>query len=224
MVLAAGGDSTQASQAALETLCRTYWYPLYAYVRRAGFSHQDAQDLTQAFILRLLDKRYLAFADQSRGKFRTFLLSSMKHFLINERQKSQTARRGGGHSHVSIEADRAEQRYGTEPATNMTPEKYFEQQWAFAVIERALETLRDEYRQSGGQDLFEKLKEHLWGDKSITYARIAETFEMNEGAVKNAAFRLRRRFAEAIRVQIAETVASPDQVEDELNALLEVVR
>jgi RNA polymerase sigma factor (sigma-70 family) len=219
-VLAAGRETTQSSQAALDTLCRTYWYPLYVYVRRTGRSPEDAQDLTQAFFVRLFEKHSLALADQHRGRFRSFLLSSLKNFLINEHAKSKTVRRGGGRIHFSIDGDQAEERYCAEPADDLTPDKLFEKRWATTLLEQALETLRQEYAQAGTQALFERLKEHLWGDKTMRYAEIAETFGMKEGSARAAALRLRRRFGQTVRALIADTVATPEEVEEELNALL----
>lgn len=220
VVLAAGAEATQASQAALDLLCQTYWYPLYAYVRRSGYSAHDAQDLTQAFFVRLLEKQYLALADRNRGRFRSFLLISLKRFLINEREKSQTIRKGGGHIHFSIDAEGAEARYGAEPVDDLTPNRLFEKRWATTVLERALEILRQEYEKAGTQRLFERLKEHLWGNQTVTYADIARDFGMKEGSVRAAVFRLRKRFGETVRGLIAETVATPDQIEEEVNDLL----
>jgi len=220
VVLAAGSQTTHASQAALDTLCRTYWYPLYAYVRRRGYSRDDAQDLTQGFILRLLDRQYFALAEQRRGKFRTFLLSSLKNFLIDEAEKAKTVRRGGGKSHFSIDADKGEDRYCAGPVTHQTPESHFEEQWAATLIEQALGRLRKEYAEADRQDLFESLKAHLWGDRTSTYARIGETLGMNEGSVKTAAFRLRTRFAETLRAVIADTVSTPNEVEEEIDELI----
>jgi RNA polymerase sigma-70 factor (ECF subfamily) len=221
VVLAAGSETTPSSQAALETLCRTYWYPLYAYVRRCGYSPEDAKDLTQEFFVRLLEKGSLARADQNRGKFRTFLLASIKNFLINEQQKKRAAKRGGGESPFSIEADLAEGHYGREPRDPLSPEKQFERGWASTLIEQGLQKLRLQYAQQGNQPLFERLKIHLWGEDSASYAEIAEEFEMNEGAVKAAAFRLRRQLGQTLRSVIAETVTSSDEVEEELKSLIE---
>lgn len=220
VVLAAGRETTQSSQAALNSLCWTYWYPLYVYVRRTGRSPEDAQDLTQAFFVRLFEKHSLTLADQQRGRFRSFLLSALKHFLINEHAKSKTVRRGGGRVHFSIDGDQAEERYCAEPADDLTPDRLFEKRWATTLLEQALETLRKEYAQAGTQALFERLKEHLWGDKTMRYAEIAETFGMKEGSARAAALRLRRRFGQTVRSLIADTVATPEEVEEELNALV----
>ena len=170
--------------------------------------------------MRLFEKHSLALADQNRGRFRSFLLSALKNFLINEHAKSKTLRSGGGRVHFSIDGDQAEVRYCAEPADDLTPDKLFEKRWATALLEQALETLRKEYAQAGTQALFERLKEHLWGDKTMRYAEIGETFGMKEGSARAAALRLRRRFGQTVRALIADTVSTPEEVEEELNALL----
>lgn len=220
VVLEAGQETTPSSQAALNALCRTYWYPLYVYVRRTGRSPEDAQDMTQAFFVRLFEKHTLARADQKRGRFRSFLLSALKHFLINEHEKAETVRRGGGRVHFSIDGVRAEERYCAEPADDLTPDTLFEKRWATTLLQQALKTLRQEYAQAGNQALFECLKEYLWGDKTMRYAEIAKAFGMKEGSARAAALRLRRRFGQTVRALIADTVATPEEVEEELNTLL----
>lgn len=220
VVLAAGSETTESSQAALEKLCRTYWYPLYAYVRRFGYSAEDAKDLTQEFFLRLLEKRYIALADRNRGKFRTFLLTSLKRFLLNQEEKKRATKRGSGEPLFPIDGDAAEDWYGCEPKHDLSPEKLFDKRWAGILIDQALHRLRQEYARQGNQPLFEELKDHLWGQEAVSYIEIAQHFEMTEGAVKAAAFRLRRRLSHALRSVIAETVTNQEEVEDELKSLI----
>ena len=221
VVILAGSQSNPGADKALEQLCRTYWYPLYAFVRRRGYPFEKAQDLTQEFFVRLLEKEFLVKADRSRGKFRTFLLAALKNFLAHRSEKDRAAKRGGDRIHFSIHATEGEERYLAEPIENMTPDKLYEKRWATTVIEQALQDLRTEYKQTDKQALFERLKDHIWGDRSASYAEIAEQFNMNEGSVKAAAFRLRKRFAQALRRVISNTVHSPEAVEKELKTLIE---
>src|SRR5438094_1880330 len=165
VLAAAERDLPQAAEA-LEKLCRTYWYPLYVYVRSQGKSPEDAQDLTQIFFSRLLEKNYFAKADPDRGRFRTFLLRSMKNFLVNEWKRAGRLKRGGGVEFLSIDANVAEDRYATEPADESTPDAAFEQRWAITLIEQVLDTLRREYSAADKARLFEELKGFIWGDKS----------------------------------------------------------
>lgn len=221
LVIAAGRRSTPEAETALEQLCRTYWYPLYAFIRRRGHPAETAQDLTQGFFVRLLEKDCLAAADRTRGKFRTFLLAALKNFLSHESQKERAAKRGGDRIHLSLYREEGEARYLAESVEAMTPEKLYEKRWATTVIEQALQALRAEYQQAGNQALFDRLKDHIWGDKSASYTDIAKAFDMNEGSVKAAAFRLRKRFAKALRDVISNTVHSPQTVEEELKTLIE---
>ena len=221
MIIVAGSQSNPEADKALEQLCRIYWYPLYAFVRRRGYPSEKAQDLTQEFFVKLLEKEFFGTADRNRGKFRTFLLAALKNFLAHQSEKERAAKRGGDRIHFSIHAVEGEKRYLAEPIENMTPDKLYEKRWATTVIEQALQDLRTEYGQTGKQALFERLKDHVWGDKSVSYAGIAEEFNMNEGSVKAAAFRLRKRFAQALRQVISNTVHSPEAVEEELKTLIE---
>ncbi|MCH8219469.1 MAG: sigma-70 family RNA polymerase sigma factor [Planctomycetes bacterium] len=221
LVIAAGRRSTPEAENALEQLCRTYWYPLYAFIRRRGHPSETAQDLTQGFFVKLLEKDSLAAANRNRGKFRTFLLAALKNFLSHESEKERAAKRGGDRILLSLYREEGEARYLAEPVEAMTPEKLYEKRWATTVIEQALQTLRTEYQQAGNRPLFDRLKDHLWGDRSASYADIAQEFDMNEGSVKAAAFRLRRRFAQALRDVISNTVHSPEAVEEELKTLVE---
>jgi RNA polymerase sigma-70 factor (ECF subfamily) len=221
MVLAAGGQTSPQSAEALETLCETYWYPLYAYLRHSGCSADEARDLTQEFFAHLLEKKSLAVADRERGRFRSFLLSSLKHFRANERDRARAQKRGGGRTTLSIDLQDAESRYQNEPAHDLTPEKVFERRWALALLDRVLARLREEFAQAGKTKLFDRLKVFLSGEKSAKSQReSADQLGMTEGAVKVAVHRLRRRYRELLRSEIAETVATPDEVEDELRQLL----
>jgi RNA polymerase sigma-70 factor (ECF subfamily) len=213
------GDSTEAREA-LETLCRAYWYPLYAFVRRQGVTPEDAQDLTQAFFERLIEKNFLADVQREKGRFRSFLLAALKHFLANEWDKARAQKRGGGAVHVPIDTASAETRYGLEPAHLDTPERLFERRWAITLLDRVLERLRDEHVKAGKAELFEQLKPCLTAEKAaLGYAELGALVGLSEGAVKVAVHRLRQRYRELLRAEIAETVDSPAEVEDELRHL-----
>ena len=221
---AGDGDTPQAMQA-LETLCRSYWYPLYAYVRRQGHSSHDAQDLTQEFFARLLDRKYLQLADRNQGRFRTFLLTSLKHFLINDWKKGNREKRGGGQKVLSLDEETAESRFATEPATAQPPDSLYDRGWAAILLDRALAALRTEFEQSGKVALFEKLKVFVWGEKSgVPYAEMAAQLGMTEGAVKVAVHRLRQRYGELLRAEVAQTVSTPAEVNEELRYLVSVIR
>ncbi len=224
MVVHAGRSDSTLAREALAQLCQTYWYPLYVFVRRQGYQAHDAQDLTQAFFTRLLEKHALGQVDREKGKFRSFLLASLKNFLANEWDKGQAQKRGGGHEVISLDHDSAESRYGLEPSHYLSPDKIFERRWALTLLEQVLASLRDEYCSDGKADLFEQLKTTLTGESgSVTYAAIAERLGMTEGAIKVAAHRLRHRYRELIRTEIGQTVASADDVDDELRHLLSVL-
>ncbi|NLE37726.1 MAG: sigma-70 family RNA polymerase sigma factor [Pirellulaceae bacterium] len=220
MVLCAGGGQSPESRAALAVLCESYWFPLYAFVRRAGHSVDDAQDLTQEFFARLLAQPLLERADREKGKFRTFLLAAMKHFLADQWDRARAQKRGGGRAVVSFDAMDAEARYRLEPADDLTPERIFERQWALALLEHVLSRLESEMASDGRSPLFDALKDTLGGGRSATHAAIAAELGMTEGAVKVAAHRLRRRYRTLLREEIAQTVAGPDEVGDEIRYLL----
>ena len=223
ILMAGQADSPQANEA-LERLCRTYWYPLYVYVRRQGNSPEDAQDLTQIFFSHLLEKNCFAKADRDRGKFRTFLLRSLKNFLVNQWKRSGRLKRGGGVEFLSMDANVAEDRYAAEPANTSNPDAAYEQRWAVTLIEQVLNTLRREYTAANKARLFEELKGLIWGDKSTAcYAEIAGHLNLTEGTVKVAVHRLRQRFRELLRTEVAHTVARPEDVDDELRHLIAVV-
>jgi RNA polymerase sigma-70 factor (ECF subfamily) len=220
MVLAAAGRTSHDAQAALAKLCETYWYPLYAYLRRQGSDPHVARDLTQGFFARLLEKGFLDAVDPSRGRFRSFLLACLKHFLSNERDRERAVKRGGGKGAVSIDAAGAEERYALEPVDQLTPERLFERRWAMTLLEQTLDALQGEHQQRGKGELFEALKVHLLGDPDAAgYAAIGVRLDMTEAAVKKTVQRLRGRYRELLREQIAQTVATPAEVDEEIRAL-----
>lgn len=220
VVLAASDRDSPDSTHALETLCQNYWYPLYAHVRRTGRSSHDAEDLTQAFFERLLEKEWLAAADQQRGRFRSFLLSSLKHFLANERDKALARKRGGHARVVSLDTRVAETRFHYEAVDVESPDTAFDRRWALTVLDTVLARLQQEYEREGKAQLFERVKGTLGGDRaSAPYAHIARELETTEGAVKVAVHRLRQRYRAILRAEIAQTVAVQSDVEDELRQL-----
>jgi len=220
VVLAAGQGADPHASAALEQLCRTYWYPLYAYIRRRGHSPADAQDLTQEFFARLLAKNYLSAAHQERGRFRWFLLCAIQRFLVNERERAQAVKRGGVAPHVPFDGAMAEGRYGLEAVDQRTPDKLFDRAWAITLLEAARQRLQEEYTLDGKTTVFEQLSAFLSGDKTgLTYAEAGMAVEMSEGAVKVAVHRMRRRYRELLREQVAQTIGNPAELEDELRQL-----
>jgi RNA polymerase sigma factor (sigma-70 family) len=218
VVLRAGRDEPAHAQAALAQLCQGYWYPLYSFIRRRGHSPHDAQDLTQEFFAHLLEKHGLGGVDPKHGRFRTFLLASLKNFLANDWDKAHALKRGGGQSIVSLERGSAESRYRLEPSHDLTPDRHFERQWAMTLLDQVLTLLRDEYHSEGKGDLFEQLKPVLAGAPEA-YADIAARLRRSEGAIKVAVHRMRRRYRELARALVAETVGD-GEVEDELHHLL----
>jgi RNA polymerase sigma-70 factor (ECF subfamily) len=223
VVLAASHNDDRMTEAALARLCKTYWYPLYAYVRRRGYSVEDAQDLTQEFFARILGRHWLADADQSKGRFRTFLLTAMERFLANEWDKARALKRGGGQPSIPLQLDTAETRYGIEPADQHTPEQAFEYRWALTLLDEVVRQLGTEFQRRGQAELFNVLKPCLVGDGSEQpYAQLASTLGMEEGAIKVAVHRLRKRYRELLRAEIANTVA-PGEVEAEMRHLFQVL-
>jgi RNA polymerase sigma-70 factor (ECF subfamily) len=221
LVISAGGASAEAGRALAE-LCETYWYPVYAFLRRKGRSHDDAADLTQAFFARMLEKRYLKDADPDRGRFRSFLLASLCHFMSNDRDWQQALKRGGGLRHVPIELATAEERYSLEPADDLTPERLYERRWTLAVLDKAMSRLARKYDEAGRGEVFQRLKPGLTGD-NLSYRQAAEELGVKEGSLRVAAHRLRNEFGEMLRSTIAETVDRPTDVDDELRYLLDVI-
>jgi RNA polymerase sigma factor (sigma-70 family) len=220
VVLAAGSNDATDAREALETLCRTYWHPIYSFVRRQGHSPHDAQDLTQAFFARVLEKNYLGGVDRAKGRFRSFLLVCLKHFLANEWDKAGAQKRGAHPILIPINVRSAETSYGLEPAESMTADKIFERRWALTLLDQVLAHLRAEYTGDGKAKLFDELKSTLTGERrSVPYAEIGAGLGISEGAVKVAVHRLRQRYRELLRDEIAHTVAGPEQVEEEIRAL-----
>ena len=219
LAAAAQSDSTHARDS-LEKLCQIYWPSIYAFVRREGHDPHDAQDLTQEFFARLLEKNYLADVDRGKGRFRSVLLASLKNFLANEWDKAQTQKRGGGKTFVPIDAQSAETRFGVDPADPQSADKIFDRQWAVTLLEQVLQRLRREFVAEGKEELFDQLKPTLTeASRAVSYAEIGARLGMSEGAVKVAVYRLRQRYRDLIRAEIAETVSSAAEVEDELRSL-----
>jgi RNA polymerase sigma factor (sigma-70 family) len=220
VVRAAGRSDTTKAQAALEKLCRTYWYPLYAYVRRRGHSPEDSQDLTQEFFARLLEGRLLAGADPNLGRFRSFLLASMNHFLTDEWKKARAQKRGGGCQMLSLDWAAAEERFDLEPADDSAPDTVFEKQWALTLLGEVLNRLELEYQNDGKADLFAALKQTLAGSReSQPYAELSAKLNMSESAIKVAVHRLRKRYRELIREEIAGTLERSQDIEEEMRSL-----
>lgn len=219
-VLSAGEDSSPAARQALEQLCASYWYPLYSYVRRNGHRPHDAQDLVQGFFARFLERKYLRHADRNRGRFRTFLLSSLKNFLINECNKANREKRGGGRQIISLDAEKTETRFLAEAVDERTPDKAFERQWAIAVLDRVLDQLQTECAGAERGPVFGELKSRLIGeDQESSYAEIGKRLGMTEGNLKVTVHRLRRRYRELLRGEIARTVDGPDAIDEEIRDL-----
>jgi RNA polymerase sigma-70 factor (ECF subfamily) len=222
VVLAAGGGKAgTVRRKALEELALAYWLPLYAYVRRQGSAPHQAEDSIQGFFARLLEKDSIAAVDRSKGKFRSFLLASLKHFLSNERDKARAKKRGGDVLHFALDTAEAESHYRAEPADDMTPERLYERRWALAVLDQVLAHLRREYADQGKAAMFEALKGSLAGRADApAYAQLARRLDTTEGAVKVAAHRLRKRYRQILRDEIAQTVSAPELVDEEIRYLL----
>jgi DNA-directed RNA polymerase specialized sigma24 family protein len=221
VVLAAGLDASAEAERALSHLCSTYWYPLYAFVRRQGHSPQDAEDLTQGFFEHLLEKNALGRVEKDKGKFRSFLLASLKNFLANDWDWKNRAKRGGRAVIISLDDNGAEDRYLREPSHNLTPERLFEQTWALKILETVLLQLEKEYTASGKGHLFTSLQDHLIGDEdAASYASAAAQLGMTAGATRMAVLRMRRHFGYLLRTEIAQTVANPSEMEEELRHLV----
>jgi len=217
-------ENPAASVEAMEKLCRAYWRPLYAFIRRDGCGVEDARDLTQAFFARLLEKEWLSHLQDQRGKFRSFLLTLLKNFLSDERDRAHALKRGGGQAVIHLDELEAAEREALEPADGLTPDQEFERCWALALVGRTTRRLRDEYSAHGKRTLFDALKDVQFGERSNpTYRELGERLGLSEAAIKSAALRLRRRHAEIVREEIAQTVTSKDEMEDEIRHLMAVL-
>jgi RNA polymerase sigma-70 factor (ECF subfamily) len=225
IVLGAGGGGNRADAGrALAALCETYWPPLYAFLRRSGSSPADAEDTVQGFFALLLARDDLARLQPERGRFRSFLLAALKHYRTNERDKAAALKRGGGRQRVSLDAGRAEARYGVEPADRRTPESLFDYCWAQTVLENTMAQLRASYQAAGKEDRFEVLAPHLAGERAESYREAAARLGLTEGAVKVAVHRMRKEYRELIRAEIAQTVASEEEIDGEIEALFDALR
>jgi RNA polymerase sigma-70 factor (ECF subfamily) len=222
LVVAAGDPHRKEARSALVSLCEIYWYPLYAYLRRRGHPADQAQDLTQEFFMRVLEGRYLDRANPEKGRFRSFILSSLKFFVADEGDRGRALKRGGG-ALVPFEFSSGEERYEREPAHDETPERIFERRWALSVLDRVIERLRNEFVLHGHPEHFERLKVFLLGHSDAPYAALAREMNTSEGALKVAIHRLRKRYRELFRQEIADTVADPAEVESELQYLAAVL-
>lgn len=221
VVLAAGEGRTEPSRRALETLCAAYWYPIYSYVRRKGYNPEEAQDLTQEFFSQLIARDHFRLADPSKGKFRGFLLSTLDYFLAREWNRAHRQKRGGQFTFISFDQQPPEERYQLEPADHDSPERKFLRQWALTVLKQAMKALQAECDANGKAALFREAKSLISGERDgAAYATISRVLEMGEGAVRVAVHRLRQRYGELLRREIAQTVASESEVEEELRYLL----
>lgn len=225
LVLAVGAEATTHSRRALETLCTLYWYPLYAYVRRRGYDAEEARDLTQGFFARLLRRHIVETADPGRGRFRSYLLGALKHYLADEWDRAHALKRGGGQAMLSIDVEAAEGRFRHEPADELTPQKLFDRRWALTLLDTVLAQLQDEFVQKGKERIFDRLKGFLSGETGgVPYSRIASELGMTEAAVKVTVHRLRQRYQQLLRDEIAQTVTSEEEVEEEIRYLIEAIR
>src|ERR1039458_5340841 len=222
LVIAAADTQRKDARSALVSLCEGYWYPLYAYIRRRGYPADQAQDLTQEFFIRVLEGRYLDRADPEKGRFRSFLLVSLKFFVADEEDRLRARKRGGGMIE-SLELSSGEERYQREPAHGETPQRIFERRWALSMLERVVERLRTEFILHGRPEHFDRLKVFLLGQSDAPYSALAREMNTSEGALKVAIHRLRKRYRELFRQEIADTVADPNEVESELRFLAAVL-
>lgn len=225
VVLQAGAEFSPLARGAVESLCKAYWYPLYVRVRRLGWGPEDAQDLTQQFLARFIERKYLKVADPLRGRFRSFLLTSLNHFVINEWQKGQAAKRGGQCEFLSFDEQLPETRYLAEPVDGLSPDKLYDKRWAVALLERVLARLRGEYAAAGKGPLFDSLKSQALGEFDAEgYSAIAGRLDMSEGALRIAVHRMRERYRALLRDEVAMTVADVGDIAQELRHLIAALR
>jgi RNA polymerase sigma-70 factor (ECF subfamily) len=224
VVLAAGSGPSEPAQQALAALCQTYWYPLYTFVRTQGYSSHDAEDLTQAFFVRMLEKRAFDRADPQIGKFRYFLLASLRNFLADEYARTTAMKRGGGRRSVSFDAQTAEERFQLEPIDASSPEKLYERRWSLTLLEKALSRLKAEYIVARKDRLYDELEAFLKEPETAPgYAEVAFRLALTEAALKSALFRFRQRYRELVREEIAQTVATAAEIEEEIRHLIRVM-
>lgn len=223
--MAAGDRTSPDAASAISALCANYWYPLYAFIRSRGHQPAEAEDLTQAFLLRLLDKNALSLADREKGRFRTFLLTALKNYLANEQERARAQKRGGGRVRIGLDFGDGERRFSAEPVSDLTPERIYERRWALTLIEQVLGKLREEYQVGGRGRVFDSLRQYLNASGTTPpYEEIGKSLKMSGGAVKTAVYRLRLRFRELLREEIAETVATEEDIEEEVRELFEALR
>jgi RNA polymerase sigma-70 factor (ECF subfamily) len=223
VVLAAAERNEPEGSAALEQLCRTYWYPLYAYIRRDGRNAAEAEDLTQGFFAHLLARDFLARVGPQKGKFRSFLLAALRRFLCDQWDRARAVKRGGGAEVLSLDAQEAEERYRMEPVERLDPEKLYERRWVLTLLEQALARLRDESAAAGKAVLFQRLRSFVAVENEVSCAEVAAELGLTESAAKAALHRLRERYREILRDEIARTVASPAELEAEIRYLVMVL-
>jgi RNA polymerase sigma-70 factor (ECF subfamily) len=222
--LAAAQKGSPAAAEALEGLCRAYWRTLYFYTRRRGYSVEESQDLTQSFFARFLEKKSFALADPYRGRFRTFLLKSLEHFLADDWKRAHRVKRGGGKVEIPWDIYTANNRYAAEFTNTMAPDRLYEKHWAMSLLYRVLRHMRNDYGKAGKSQLFEVLQDFLWGlEDSTSYAQIAERMGMTEGAVRVAVHRLREHYRERLRTEVAQTVSDPKDVDEEIRHLIRAI-
>jgi RNA polymerase sigma-70 factor (ECF subfamily) len=220
MVLAAADKSSPQSADALSQLCQTYWYPIYAFIRRQGHTHEPAQDLAQEFFARMLEKHYIQDVGPEKGKFRTFLMVCLKRFLANEWDRATAQKRGGGRAHLPIDFESAQSRYSLEPAHEMTAQKIFDRRWALTVLERTIAGLSEDFQRAGKQQHFDALNVYLLGESGAPpYVEIAKRLNTTEGAIKVAVHRLRDRYRHRLRQEIAQTVSAEEEIDQEIKDL-----
>lgn len=220
VVIAAGSPDSTRYKEALETLCRTYWFPLYAYLRRRGYDRHQAEDCIQGFFASLMEKQGLRLADSDRGKFRSYLLGALKHFIADERDRTKTQKRGRDCRIFSLDFDSGEAQYAPEPAHQLSPDKLFERSWALTVLREATSKLEAEWSAMHKQELFQHLVVYLApAEETMSYRDMAAELSMSEAAVKTAIYRMRKRYRELLRGEVAQTVATEEEIEDELRAL-----
>ncbi len=224
LVVAAGDENHPAARQALETLCKAYWTPVYAYLRRHGARADEAGDLTQGFFARLLEKHWLKEARRERGRFRTFLLTSVRNYLADERERERALKRGGGRAPIPLDVGEAERSYSLEPAHDDTPEKIFDRRWARALLDRCFGLLREESKDSSHPERFDRLRPFMTDDSPESYRDVARDLGVGEPAVRVAVHRMRRRFGVILRGEVAETVHDDAEIEGELRYLLGVLR